>query len=336
MTIRNMRKNFQSYSVCLLMTACGLMAQTNPTFDVATIKPAAPLDMAKIAAGVKNGQMPKLGPHVDASRAEYTYMALKDLIATAYKLKPYQVSGPDWLANTRFDIVAKMPQGSTKDDAPKMLQALLAERFKLEVHRDSKEHPVLGLVVGKKGPKLKESTEVPEAIDESLPLKPGEMAMDTPDGPVRMTVGKAGSATLNMGKKGTMKYQLDQATMMMHLDADRVTMPGFAEMLTQLMQQMGGVRQVVDMTDLKGNYQVAVDFSLSDLMAMARSQGMDVPAPAAKPGGSAPAVEAASDPGGGVATLLSAVQGLGLKLEPRKAVIEQLVVDHAEKVPTEN
>ena len=50
--------------------------------------------MVKIAAGIQNGQMPKIGAHVDAARAEYTYMSLKDLIVTAYKVKPYQVTGP--------------------------------------------------------------------------------------------------------------------------------------------------------------------------------------------------------------------------------------------------
>ena len=92
--------------------------------------------------------MPKLGPHVDGAQATYTYMALRDLIVTAYKVKPFQVSGPDWIATTRFDIVAKMPAGASKDDAPLMLQSLLEERFKLAVHKETKERPVLALVVG--------------------------------------------------------------------------------------------------------------------------------------------------------------------------------------------
>ena len=58
---------------------------------------------------------------------------------------------------------------------PRMLQALLEERFKLAAHRDNQEHPVLALVVGKDGPKLKESPATTEPIDENAPLKPGEM-----------------------------------------------------------------------------------------------------------------------------------------------------------------
>jgi uncharacterized protein (TIGR03435 family) len=316
----------------LALTAIAALAQTTPAFEVASIKPAAPLDMVKIAAGIQNGQMPKIGAHVDAARAEYTYMSLKDLIVTAYKVKPYQVTGPDWLASQRFDIVAKMPDGAVKADAPKMLQTLLVDRFKLAVHLDKKENPVLALVVGKGGPKMLEAAEAPAPIDESTPLKPGEMTTEGPDGPIRMSVGKQGEATVNMGAKGSMRYKVDPATMTMHLEATQLKMDGFADMLTQFTQLTGGSgRQVVDMTDLKGYYQVAIDFSLADLLAMARAQGMEVPP---IPGAGTPGV-AASDPSGS-SSMFAAVQALGLKLEQRKAVTEQLVIDHVEKTPTEN
>jgi len=105
-------------------------------------------------------------------------------------------------------------------------------------------------------------------------------------------------------------------------------------MLTNVMQMGGtGGRQVVDMTELKGNYEVALDISLADLMAAARAQGVNVPGPA---GGADPSAGSLpADPGGGT-TVFDSVQKLGLKLEPRKANVEQLVVDSAEKAPTEN
>ena len=190
-----MRTTPARYAVCLALTATMAIAQTTPTFEVASIKPAAPLDPAKVLAELQAGQMPKAGPHVDRARAEYTYMSLKELIVLAYKVKPYQVTGPDWVATQRFDIVAKLPDGASKDDVPKMLQVLLEERFKLAAHRESKEHPVLALVVAKGGSKLKEPPEASEPIDENAPLKPGEMKIETGQGPVRMTIGKNGSAT---------------------------------------------------------------------------------------------------------------------------------------------
>ena len=84
-------------------------------------------------------------------------MSLADLIRVAYRVKPYQLSGPDWMTAERFDVLAKMPEGATREQVPEMLKALLAEPFKLAVHRESKEHAVYALVVGKGGPKLKES-----------------------------------------------------------------------------------------------------------------------------------------------------------------------------------
>ena len=334
-----MRNTLRNLGLCLTLTAAAALAQTAPmTFEVASIKPAAPLDQAKIAAGIQRGEMPKIGPRVEGSRAEYTYMALRDLIVMAYKVKPFQITGPDWLNTTRFDIVAKLPEGATKADVPKMLQALLEDRFKLVVRKDSKENPVLGLVLAKGGSKMKEATEAPKAIDENEPLKPGEMKTEGPDGPIRMTIGKTGNVSVNMGLKGSMAYKMDPATQSMHLEGTALAMDGFADMLTQFSQMTGGSpKRVMDMTGLKGYYQVAMDFSLADLIAMARAQGMDIPQGAGGGGGSNPSrpAEAASDPSGST-SLFTAVQALGLKLEPRKAVTEQLVIEHAEKVPTEN
>jgi uncharacterized protein (TIGR03435 family) len=174
-----------AFAVGLLLAAAVSFAQTAPSklaFEVATVKPSPPLDMAKLAAEVRAGKMPRFGPHVDAARAEYIYMSLKDLITVAYKVKPYQITGPAWLPTERFDIEAKMPDGASKDDAPGMLVSLLEERFKLAAHRDNQEHPVLALLVGKDGPKLKESPATSEPIDDNAPLKPGEMKVDSPEG----------------------------------------------------------------------------------------------------------------------------------------------------------
>lgn len=313
--------------------AAAVVAVANPTFDVATVKLSG-FDQAKLIAAFQSGNMPKIGAHVTAARAEYTYMTLRSLIVTAYKVKDYQVTGPDWLNKQYFDVVGTIPEGSSKDDVPKMLQALLAERFKLVVHRETKEHPVLALVVGKGGPKMKESTAVNAPIDPNAPLKPGEMQMDGEDGPVRATVNmKDGSSTVNMGAKGTIRQRMDMQTKSYHIDSDTTTMAGFADMLTNIMKMGGGDgKQVVDMTGLKGNYQVSVELSMADLMAMVRTQGYG--GPSGGSGGSA--APEASDPGGSGTSAYSAVEKMGLRLEPRKAPVEQLIVDSAEKMPTEN
>jgi uncharacterized protein (TIGR03435 family) len=328
-----MRKVLRRFTVllCLAWAAAVAPAQTKPTFEVASVKPTA-LDMAKLMAGMQNGEMPRIGPRVDGARAEYIFLALKDLISLAYKVKPYQITGPDWIASQRFDIIAKLPDGASTNDVPMMLQALLEDRFKLALHRESKEGPVLALVVGKGGPKMKESAEAPKPIDANAPLAPGERQMDGPDGPMRMTINtKNGSSTMNMGAKGSVSSSMDPATRSMKIEASQVTMGGFADMLSSL----AGGQQVKDMTGLTGNYQVAISFSMADLINMARAQGVAVPNLPAEAGAAALPSDAASDPGG-FSSLFQAVESMGLKLESRKAVVEQLVIDHVEKTPTEN
>jgi uncharacterized protein (TIGR03435 family) len=237
-----------------------------------------------------------------------------------------------------------MPDGAQKDDAPAMLRALLEERFKLTAHSDTQEHPVLGLVVGKGGPKLKEAavpTTPVEPIDENAPLKPGEFTIQGPDGPARVTRSDDGTMKVNMGAKGTITQKIDMANQTVHMESSSTTMAGFAEMLTTMMQMGGsGGQQVMDMTDLKGNYEVAVDFSLADLMVMAREKAREMGISGmGTPGGpvaadSTPA-SGATDPAGR-SSLYTSVEKLGLKLETRKAPVEQVMVDHVEKTPTEN
>ncbi len=295
----------------------------------------APLDMAKLQADMQAGKMPNFGAHLDGLRAEYNYMSMHDLIVYAYKVKPYQVTGPDWITTARFDIVARLPEGSSKDDAPAMLKALLEDRFKLQAHIESKDLPVFGLVVGKDGPKLKDSPANPP-IDESAELKPGERKMDLPDGPARISQDmKTGKANVNMGERGAYTDTVDVQSQTLHVEGTGISMAGFTDMLNQMMQ-IGGTsaKQVVDQTGLKGHYEVSLDLSLADIMALARRQGIDMPGAPPPPGGAGEA----SDPGGGGggSTVTGSVEKLGLKLESTKAQVQQLVVDHVEKTPTEN
>lgn len=308
----------------------GVAGQAKLAFEVASVKPSAPLDIGKMAASMQSGQMPRLGAHVDPQRAEYLYMTLKALIANAYSVKPFQVQGPDWIESERFDIEAKIPDGVSPDNAPLMLQALLEDRFKLTAHRETKDRPVLALVVGKNGPKMQEEKDAPAPLDPNAPLNPGETQIDTPDGPARMSINQNGQATVNMGTKGSITYKANPSTMAIQLDAHSVTMAGFADMLSQFAQIGGGGRQVVDMTGLKGNYDLAFDFPIQDLLNMMRSAGIGLP-----PGAAPPQAEGAPEPGG-TSTLNESVEALGLKLESRNAPVEDVIVDHMEKAPTEN
>jgi uncharacterized protein (TIGR03435 family) len=135
----------------LLLAAAGLgqTAPAQPAFEVASIKPAPPLTPELMRSGRLH-----LGVRIDKAIADFGGVSLTDLIARAYRVKSFQVSGPDWMNAARFDILAKLPEGASMDSVPEMLQALLADRFQLKLHRDSKEFPVYALIVGKGGAKL--------------------------------------------------------------------------------------------------------------------------------------------------------------------------------------
>jgi uncharacterized protein (TIGR03435 family) len=295
--------------------AMGQTAAAGPAFEVASIKPAAPLDRSQMLSGQMH-----IGMKIDAARVDIGGMSLADLIRVAYRVKPYQVSGPDWMASERFDVLAKMPEGATREQVPEMLQALLAERFKLTVHRESKEHAVYALVVGKGGPKLKESApgadapaggDAPAALDVSVSGRGENTQVSISGGPI-------GTAHMSMGPNGSMR-----------LEAPKMNMAALADTLSRFFD-----RPVVDLTGLKGTYQVALDLSMEDLRNAARTMGMMGPGMGGGREGTRSPSDAASDPGG--LSIFAAVQQLGLKLEPRKEPLDLIVIDHLEKAPTEN
>ena len=104
-------------------------------FEVASIKPAEPLSVERMMAGQQH-----ISVNVDAARVDFSDVSLAELIRAAYRVKLYQISGPDWMTTSRFDVVAKLPEGAKSDQVPEMLRTLLEERFHLALHssRDRK------------------------------------------------------------------------------------------------------------------------------------------------------------------------------------------------------
>ena len=193
----------------LALTAWGAIAQTgeaSPTFEAASVKPSAPMTGNRLMVRMQGGPGTP-----DPGQITYTNVALKNLIMTAYNVKGYQVSGPGWLESERFDIMAKIPKGATKEQFQLMLQDLLAERFKLKLHRDSKDLPIYALVVGKNGVKMRVSP-----VDEPAPGQDmagrgggaggfGEIKMGK-DGVPQLPKGGRGGMIM-MGSAGKMKLQ---------------------------------------------------------------------------------------------------------------------------------
>ena len=95
----------------------------------------------------------------DLGRFTATNAELSMLVMRAYGIQYDQLRGPAWMDTTQFDVVANVPAGTTAEQLRKMLQNLLAERFRLQVHHETRVTPVYELTVAKDGPKLKAAAE---------------------------------------------------------------------------------------------------------------------------------------------------------------------------------
>jgi uncharacterized protein (TIGR03435 family) len=301
-----LRSSFILFGFCL-----GSALGQTLTFEVASVKPAGTLNPQKIMSGEQ-----RIGRKVDKARVEYNSVALGELIAEAYKVKSFQVSGPDWMSGglgvPRFDIQAKMPAGATEDQIPQMLQALLAERFGLKIHKDSKERNIYELVVAKTGLKMKPSEATPEepapGINVSGNLQDGK------------------GVTVKGGPDGGTTHVIPSADGKgMRIELSKLSVDRLVELLSRMVD-----RPVVDRTGLKGDYQVALELPMAAMMAMAGSMSGG---PMPGRGGDGNRMVEASDPG---TSIFESVDKLGLKLEARKGPLETIVVDHLEKAPTEN
>ena len=93
-------------------------------------------------------------PQRNKGRLNYTNVTLGDLAAEAFRVQRTQISGPDFLDAARFDVMAKIPEGASRERIPEMLRSLLADRFGLKVHEETKELPIYELVAAKSGPKM--------------------------------------------------------------------------------------------------------------------------------------------------------------------------------------
>ncbi len=292
------------------MVFCASIAQgqqPNPklTFEVASIKPAAPQAIGRIQGSVGGGPGTP-----DPSRIRFTDMPLRVLIMRAYDVRSFQVSGPSWMDSQRFDVIAKVPDGATKEDAQIMLQNLLADRFKLKLHKASKEASIYELVVAKGGIKIKESAQAAAA--------PAEGASDPLPGPPPR--GKDGLLRTPHGQLGIQAI----ANGRMRMQGNAVTMARLADILNM---PLGC--PVVDKAGLTGVYDVTLDFSPEGM-----GPGPKGPGPEAGGGNPAEAPRDSNDSGPTIFTALQ--QQLGLKLESRKGPVDLRVVDSVEKMPTKN
>jgi uncharacterized protein (TIGR03435 family) len=136
----------RSLLTCAALAVGLLFAQTRPAFEVTSVKPNKSVDR-------QFGIVPSPGGRVRATNS-----TLRQLINVAYGVPDFRITGnTGWMNTDRFDIDAKAVGDPPRDQLLLMLQSLLADRFKLEVHRETRELPTYDLLLAKGGPKLKEA-----------------------------------------------------------------------------------------------------------------------------------------------------------------------------------
>jgi uncharacterized protein (TIGR03435 family) len=295
-------------TLAALILAAGVHAQT---FDVATVKPSAPPEPGKpMMIGIRGGPGSADPGQISAN------VTLSMLLMNAYDVKAYQLSGPPWLNMERYDVIAKVPAGATKEQVRVMWQNLLADRFGLTLHHQSKVFQVEEMQIAKAG-KLKETTlesNAPEAQPPAagLPFTPPKMdkngvpELSAPGLIMMMTVGPAGPTAHMVGK---------------------------AQTTAQLAGMVGNEldRPVIDKTGLTGKYDFVLEFAPDP------SRFRMLPGPGGPPPGAPGPGDTANAPDPAGLTIVGALQQqLGLRLVSTKAPLDILIIDHAEKVPTEN
>jgi uncharacterized protein (TIGR03435 family) len=286
----------QSYTPDWQVAAGGHMA-----FDIVSIKP----DSAELSAQNTHSNVP-LGPMDSFTPTggllESSDFPLLIYIEFAYKLNPAQMQSvqsqlPKWANNARYDIEARASGNPTKDQFRIMMQALLADRFKLAAHWERKDAPVLALVLDKPG-----------KFGPHLQLHPADQPCSTAPtdaGPNAKVAGgfpeQCGSLSVNQGSV-----------------PGRIAVGGRDVALSMLASMLGSQpmininKPVIDQTGIQGKIDFTMEFS------------PEVP----------PGLGFTPDPNG--PTFLEALKDqLGIKMESATARVDSIVIDHIEQ-PTEN
>jgi uncharacterized protein (TIGR03435 family) len=260
-------------------------------------------EVASVRPAVRDEDAPSFmrgGPGTaDPDQITYQRISLLRFFYAAYGVDFDQISGPDWLGSELYTVVAKVPPGATKEQVKLMWQDLLLERFHLKAHLVKKDFRVYELSVAKGGAKLRKSGEGPMKQETGFPVpRDGEKW-----------------AISVVPPRNTRLTCRDYS--MVEFVEEQLRWP-----LMTALRSYGAIAlgRVVDKTGLDGKY----DFTL-EYAGRRNSPGGAFPDPL-------PDGEADTAP-----FLFDALrQQLGLILTEGKAPLDVLVVDHADKVPTEN
>jgi len=303
-------------SGCFLAASC--LAQ-QPTFDAASVKA---VNLASHPTFGNSGGPGTTNP----GRIHLCCVGMFSLAMRAYDVAIDQIGGPAWIMDNMgpnlYQLDATMPADTTKAQFQIMMQRLLADRFHLTVHHETRNSPGYDLVVAKDGPKLKESAPRPDAVVPGAPQNPKRGADGTsilPPGPQMVTSLGRGMVWVQAQEKPISDLLKGMGSLIAQsLGADPTD---FAPRKAR----------VTDKTGLTGKYDFTLEFSCQGC----RGLGANLPIPAGGGAGDSPT----ADPGGsGLPNIFTALEKqLGLRLEKTRDVpLDVIVVDRVDKVPTAN
>ena len=208
-------------AVLFLLAPFWAAAQTAPPppeFEAASVKPVPP--------GTEYGGM-RGGPGTSSpGQIQYEATTLRAIVARAYGVQRFQIAGPKWFDDDRFDIIAKIPAGTAMPQFQLMLQKLLADRFRLQLHKENRLSSTCEMTVASSGSRLR-----PVPLPANTPLPAGQAA-------------PAQTAGMQWGNNG-----------------DKIELRGRAVTIRQILVRLSEMtsRDIVDRTGLTEAY----DFDLS-------------------------------------------------------------------------
>ncbi len=295
----------------ILVLLVGLLFQAAPQFEVVSIKPNT------------NGPGPSIINMPPTGRANLTNVTVRMMLRTAYRYQDYQIiGGPGWVNTDQFDIQARpAPDYQPETYAPCfgadcpfskvqiMMQGLLADRFQLKTHRETRELLVYELTIGKSGFKLKEVAAPPQrgaGTPPPPPPPPPAPGTPPPNDPSKLPIAPPGAM---------MNFPFG-------LSASAVQ---FGVLVSALSQILG--RPVIDKTGIKGYYDFRMAYSREGI------PNAGILPPPGNPDGPGAGAPIASDPAPSIFTALQ--EQIGLKLDSTKGPVQIMVIDSVQK-PAEN
>jgi len=292
-----------SCAVLAFVPAASVRAQVDAlrSFEVASVRLTAPNTRSS--------------RRVTNTRVDLTNISLQALLVRVFQIdQPARLSAPDWLTRVNVDIHAVIPEGSTRAHVPEMMKALLITRFGLRVREEPRPTDLYELVVGNGGVRMQKVDAVDE-LDKVFPADPSgkprpDQTIDSLEGRIRSIATQRGQMIIT---ERSMYERIRTGRGTEEIDATRMTMAELATMLSFTVD-----RPVVDRTNLPGLYRFRIELPpptfliASVLSPIAPTNEPDVVSP------------------------FKAVETLGLKLERRRSMLDTVVVDHIDRVPTDN